>query len=197
MTGSTPTTADLDRMEAAADWLVRLHDAPGDEALRGRVAAMVRGRSAESAGISFGAAGVARGQLPHRTPSGQPPLPVERQTNRRVWLGLAATVLIAIGIGSFALLRTHRDELLQSYATPIAGTGSSVLPDGSRVELGADSRHHDALHRQPAFHQRRRGRGLFSGGEGSRPSVPGGRGRHAESRRSVPRSTSGATAIAS
>jgi transmembrane sensor len=49
-------------------------------------------------------------------------------------------VLIAVGIGSFALLRNDHDELLQSYATPIAGTGSSVLPDGSRVELGADSR---------------------------------------------------------
>jgi transmembrane sensor len=66
--------------------------------------------------------------------------PFRRTPNRRVWLSLAATVLIAIGMGSFAFLNTDKDELLQSYATPIAGTGSSVLPDGSRVELGADSR---------------------------------------------------------
>lgn len=33
MTVSTPTQVEMDRMAAAADWLVRLHDAPGDEAL--------------------------------------------------------------------------------------------------------------------------------------------------------------------
>ncbi|MDY6947935.1 MAG: FecR domain-containing protein, partial [Pseudomonadota bacterium] len=47
---------------------------------------------------------------------------------------------IAVAVGSTVYLRSSDDELQQSYATPIAGTGSSVLPDGSRVELGADSR---------------------------------------------------------
>ena len=49
-------------------------------------------------------------------------------------------MLIAIVVGSSALCNCDDQELSQSYATPIAGTGSSVLPDGSRVELGADSR---------------------------------------------------------
>lgn len=135
MTGSTPTTADLDRMEAAADWLVRLHDAPGDEAL---AIAWLQWceedprnlQEFRSAQLVWHAA----------SPTAATALPIERKTNQRVWLSLAATVLIAIGIGSFALLRTDESELLQSYSTPIAGTGSSVLPDGSRVELGADSR---------------------------------------------------------
>jgi transmembrane sensor len=136
MTGSTPTTADLDRMEAAADWLVRLHDAPGDEAL---AVAWLQWceedprnlQEFRSAQLVWHAA----------TPTAaSAPLPDQRKSNHRVWLSLAATVLVAIGIGSFALLRTHESELLQSYSTPIAGTGSSVLPDGSRVELGADSR---------------------------------------------------------
>jgi transmembrane sensor len=126
-------------MEAAADWLVRLHDAPGDEAL---AVAWLQWCEEDprnlhefhSAQLVWHAATPAAPSLPMPEPA------VRRIPNRRVWLSLAATVLIAIGIGSFAFLKTDKDELLQSYATPIAGTGSSVLPDGSRVELGADSR---------------------------------------------------------
>jgi transmembrane sensor len=65
--------------------------------------------------------------------------PQRRWSPVRTW-GLAATVLIAIVMGSSAVMQFGNEELLQSYATPIGGTGSSVLPDGSRVELGADSR---------------------------------------------------------
>lgn len=145
MTGSTPTTADLDRMAAAADWLVRLHDAPGDEAL---AVAWLQWceedprnlQEFSSAQLVWHAANPAAPEAPLAEPEVSPPPVVRRRLNRPVWLGLAATVLIAVGIGSFAFLRTDKDELLQSYATPIAGTGSSVLPDGSRVELGADSR---------------------------------------------------------
>lgn len=146
MTGSTPTNADLDRMTAAADWLVRLHDAPGDEAL---AVAWLQWceedprnlREFHSAQSVWHAANPSAPQLPSVPESivGASP-PVQRWTNRRTWLGLAATVLIAVGVGSTVYLRSDNDELLQSYATPIAGTGSSVLPDGSRVELGADSR---------------------------------------------------------
>lgn len=54
-------------------------------------------------------------------------------------IGLAASVLMIVGIGaSVFLLRTH--EVSQSYATAVGGTGSSVLPDGSKVELGAGTR---------------------------------------------------------
>lgn len=145
MTGSIPTTADLDRMAAAADWLVRLHDAPGDEAL---AVAWLQWceedprnlQEFQSAQLVWHAADPVAPQVPPAEVEVSPPLVVGRRMNRRMWLGLAATVLIAVGIGSFAFLRNDRDELLQSYATPIAGTGSSVLPDGSRVELGADSR---------------------------------------------------------
>jgi len=144
MTGSTPTTADLDRMAAAADWLVRLHDAPGDEAL---AVAWLQWceedprnlQEFQSAQLIWHAANPAA-PAPITQVASSPPRAVERQLNRQVWFGLAATVLIAIGIGSFALMRSGHDELLQSYETPVAGTGSSVLPDGSRVELGADSR---------------------------------------------------------
>ncbi len=144
MTGSTPTTADLDRMAAAADWLVRLHDAPGDEAL---AVAWLQWceedprnlQEFQSAQLVWHAANPAAPATMAEV-TAFPPRVVERQPSRRTWFGLAAAVLIAIGIGSFALLRSAHDELLQSYETPIAGTGSSVLPDGSRVELGADSR---------------------------------------------------------
>lgn len=148
MTGSIPThlnlqQADLDRMAAAADWLVRLHDAPGDEVLA--VAwlqwceedprNLQEFRAAQSV---WQAANPSAPPLPE--PVLSPPPPVEHLFNRRTWLGLAATVLVAVAVGSTFYLRSGDDELLQSYATPIAGTGSSVLPDGSRVELGADSR---------------------------------------------------------
>lgn len=144
MTGSIPTNADLDRMAAAADWLVRLHDAPGDEAL---AVAWLQWceedprnlQEFQSAQLVWHAASPSA-PTPMAELTQIPPQVVERHGSRRTWFALAATVLIAIGIGSFALLRTHHDELLQSYETPIAGTGSSVLPDGSRVELGADSR---------------------------------------------------------
>jgi transmembrane sensor len=145
MTGSIPTHADLDRMAAAADWLVRLHDAPGDEAL---AVAWLQWceedprnlQEFHSAQLVWHAANPAAPDVPLAEPAAIPPRVVERQVSRRTWFSLAATVLIAIGVGSFAFLRTGHNELLQSYATPIAGTGSSVLPDGSRVELGADSR---------------------------------------------------------
>lgn len=146
MTGSIPTDADLDRMAAAADWLVRLHDAPGDEAL---AVAWLQWceedprnlREFRSAQSVWHAANPSAPPVPSvPEPVLTPPPPVEHWYSRRTWLGLAATGLIAVVAGSTFYLRSADDELMQSYATPIAGTGSSVLPDGSRVELGADSR---------------------------------------------------------
>ena len=146
MKGSMPTDADLDRMAAAADWLVRLHDAPGDEAL---AVAWLQWCEEDprnlqefcSAQSVWHAANPSAPALPSLAePVLSAPPAVQRGVTRRTWFGLAATVLIAVGVGTSMYLRTGDDELLQSYATPIAGTGSSVLPDGSRVELGADSR---------------------------------------------------------
>src|SRR5688572_7970788 len=139
MTGSMPTTADLDRMEAAADWLVRLHDAPGDEALA--VAwlqwceedprNLQEFRSAQSVWHAANPSAPPMPAMPAMPePMLSPPPPLQHGLSRRSWLGLAATVLMAVGVGSTFYLRSSNDELLQSYATPIAGTGSSVLPDG-------------------------------------------------------------------
>ena len=59
---------------------------------------------------------------------------------QRRWWAAAAAVLLAVAC-VFSLIGRHGvDPDQQSYSTPIAGRGSSVLPDGSRVELGAGSR---------------------------------------------------------
>jgi transmembrane sensor len=146
MTGPTPTNDDLNRMAAAADWLVRLHDAPGNEAL---AVAWLQWCEEEPSNLHEFRAAQSVWHAAHPSPpqaqaAPEPTVPEAANSShwskRRTWLGLAATVLIALGLGSTVYLRSGGDELMQSYATPIAGTGSSVLPDGSRVELGADSR---------------------------------------------------------
>jgi transmembrane sensor len=132
-------------MRAAADWLVRLHDAPTDEVL---AVAWLQWceedprnlREFRSAQSVWHAANPSAPQLPLPEPMLDAPPLVGPSINRRAWLGLAATVAVAVGVGTSVYLRSDDDELLQSYSTPIAGAGSSVLPDGSRVELGADSR---------------------------------------------------------
>lgn len=143
MIDSMPTQEEMDRMAAAADWLVRLHDAPGDEAL---AVAWLQWCEEDPRNLQeFHAAQLVwHAASPSAPPAiAQPEIVARPQRRRwspvRTW-ALAATVLIAIVIGSTAVLRLGQDELLQSYATPIGGTGSSILPDGSRVELGADSR---------------------------------------------------------
>ncbi len=132
----------MDRMAAAADWLVRLHDAPGDEAL---AVAWLQWCEEDPKNLQeFCAAQSVWHAANPLAPSAVPKpeiaaQPRQRWSPVRTW-GLAATLLIAIVMGSFAVMQLGDQELLQSYATPIGGTGSSVLPDGSRVELGADSR---------------------------------------------------------
>lgn len=132
----------MDRMAAAADWLVRLHDAPGDEAL---AVAWLQWCEEDPNNLQAfcSAQSVWHAANPVAPPVVMQPeviaQPRQRWSRLRTW-GLAATVLIAIVVGSSAVMQRGDQELLQSYATPIGGTGSSVLPDGSRVELGADSR---------------------------------------------------------
>lgn len=176
MKDSMPTDSELDRMTAAAEWLVRLHDSPGDEAL---IAAWLQWceddpgnlhefRSAQSVWYAATPAATANliepplnelslGESP---PSELPRVDLPRiessktarstlpasSSSRHRWMrartvsGLAAALLIAVGIGSFVVMQRADRNVSQSYATAIGGMGSSVLPDGSRVELGADSR---------------------------------------------------------
>ena len=136
----------MERMAAAADWLVRLHDAPGDEAL---AVAWLQWCEKDPKNLQEfrSAQSVWHAAQPPMPTTWRPKLdvapaspPLHRLSRQRTWLGLAATVLIAVVVGSSALMPSDDQQLLQSYATPVGGTGSSVLPDGSRVELGADSR---------------------------------------------------------
>ena len=141
------TDPEIERMQAAADWLVRLHDSPDDEAL---VAAWLQWceedprnldefKSAQSVWHAARAVNLDDGRT---TIVPMAPVirsrPWHRSMAARV-VAMAATVLAIVGIGSAVfLLRNH--EVSQSYATSVGGIGSSELPDGSRVELGAGTR---------------------------------------------------------
>ena len=125
---------DLTRLEAAADWLIRLNDAPGDEALiaawlqwcdedRDNLPAFKRTQAVWQAAAPM--------QEPRRTV----------RTTLKPWFAMAATVVLG-GAATLAWFsaRHSLDSGQQSYSTPIAGRGQSVLPDGSKVDLGAGSR---------------------------------------------------------
>jgi transmembrane sensor len=125
---------DLTRLEAAADWLIRLNDAPGDEALiaawlqwcdedRDNLPAFKRTQAVWQAAALM--------QEPRRTV----------RTTLKPWFAMAATVVLG-GAATLAWFsaRHSLDSGQQSYSTPIAGRGQSVLPDGSKVDLGAGSR---------------------------------------------------------
>jgi transmembrane sensor len=163
---------DIVRMEAAADWLVRLDDTPDDAALvaawlqwceddarnlsefksaqavwHAARAIDVRKRSQNLDSVDADLAEPAFGvtKVSAITPTSQPAGSVS--VRKRSWFssigarvtGMAATVLLIVGIGSaMYLLRSH--ETSQSYATAVGGTATSDLPDGSRVELGGGSR---------------------------------------------------------
>lgn len=133
MTTKLPDDIELARMQAAADWLIRLHDAPGDEALMAEwlkwcdshpdnLAAFQR---AQSTWI---------GALPEAKRR-----PAEKR-KRLLPLAWAASLVLALGAALWLGNQRADHGGLQSYATPVGGSGSSVLPDGSSVELGANSR---------------------------------------------------------
>lgn len=124
---------DLTRLEAAADWLVRLNDAPGDEALiaawlqwcdedRDNLPAFKRTQAVWQAAALM--------PEPRRTP----------RTTLKPWFAIAATVVLGAAALTWFSARHSFDSGQQSYSTPIAGRGQSVLPDGSKVDLGAGSR---------------------------------------------------------
>ncbi|HEY4368822.1 MAG TPA: FecR domain-containing protein [Steroidobacteraceae bacterium] len=191
-----PTDPELERMEAAAQWLVRLHDSPDDETLvtawlqwceedprnlhefkaaqsvwhaatpldvdltdadRDAVladsnfndASVVDANGLDTGGSDAGVSGARGEELAAFAPASQAisrPVFPTANTSRYRWLssrpaiGLAATVLLGIGIGVAIFVLRANHEVSQSYATAVGGTGTSVLPDGSKVELGAGSR---------------------------------------------------------
>ncbi len=124
---------ELTRLQAAADWLVRLNDAPGDEAL---ITAWLQWCEEDHDNLPafkrtqvvWQAAALVRQPRPGSRPALKP------------WFAIAATVVLGAATLAWFLARHTFDSGQQSYSTPIAGRALSVLPDGSKVELGAGSR---------------------------------------------------------
>jgi transmembrane sensor len=144
-----PDDAEIERMAAAADWVVRLADSPEDESL---VVAWLQWcdedpqnlASFQSAQAIWHAGAASDAEDPRTTASGR-----RKHDGFKTLVRIAAVVIVAIG-ATLWVARRDVDPAPQSYATSVAGTGSSVLPDGSKVELGADSRittHYSADHR--------------------------------------------------
>jgi transmembrane sensor len=124
---------DLARMQAAADWLVRLNDAPGDEAI---ITAWLQWCEEDPDNLPA---------FKRTQTVWQAAVPAEdtRAASRltlKPWFAVAASVVVGVSTILWFSARHSVDLGQQSYSTPIAGRGLSVLPDGSRVELGAGSR---------------------------------------------------------
>jgi transmembrane sensor len=127
---------DLTRMEAAADWLVRLNDAPGDETIVNawlqwceedpeNLPAFKRTQAVWQAAALSRDGRVMRGAV---------------RTGLKPWYAVAASFVLGVSGWLWFSTRHVSDPGQQSYSTPIAGRGLTVLADGSRVELGAGSR---------------------------------------------------------
>jgi transmembrane sensor len=123
---------DLARMEAAADWLVRLSDAPGDDAI---IASWLQWCEENSENL----AAFKRAQAVWEAAAPAEENGILQRSILKPWIAAAASVLLCLSAVWF-FGRHSNDAGVQSYSTPIAGQGSSVLPDGSNVELGAGSR---------------------------------------------------------
>lgn len=149
MKQAMPQDLALQRMKTAADWLIRLHDAPDDETL---AAAWLQWCEEDPRNIEEfrSAQSVWHAAIPAPTAvRAQIGRPTGRLSRMRAWqqrwaparvaIAVAAALILTIGIG-WTILDQRIDSSAQSYATAVGGTGSTVLPDGSRVDLGADSR---------------------------------------------------------
>jgi transmembrane sensor len=149
MNQAMPRDPELQRMQTAADWLISLRDAPDDEAL---VAAWLQWCEEDPRNLEEfrSAQSVWHAAIPAPTAArAQTGRPTSRLSSVRAWqqrwlparvaVALAAALVLAIGIGWTGFDQSI-DRTSQSYATAVGGTGSTVLPDGSRVDLGADSR---------------------------------------------------------
>ena len=124
---------DIARMEAAADWLVRLTDAPGDDAI---IAAWLQWCEKDPGNLPA----FKRAQAVWQAASPPNMRRRSRGLAHRAWYSIAASIVAGVGIILWFSARHSADLGQQSYSTPIAGRALSLLPDGSRVELGAGSR---------------------------------------------------------
>lgn len=124
---------DVARMHEAADWLVRLNDSPGDEAT---IAAWLQWCEQDTDNLPAfkRTQAVWQGALPMEEPR------LAMQSAVKPWFAVAASVVLGLSAAAWFLARHGVDSGRQSYSTPIAGRASGVLPDGSKVELGAGSR---------------------------------------------------------
>jgi transmembrane sensor len=132
---------ELERLQAAAQWLVRLGEAGDDEALIAEWLSWCEATpenfdAFERIEQTWQLAGVAAAR-----PATQPQ-PVHRRGWRRYSarsMMRFAAGLAVVAVGVF-LLQPQWPQGAQTLSTPVAIHGSSQLPDGSRVELGARSR---------------------------------------------------------
>ena len=125
--------SDLTRMHAAADWLVRLNDAPADETVVTEWLKWCEG-DPENLPAFKRAQAIWQAAIP----------PADSRHSvhsiQKFWVGVAAASIL-LGLSALWIVVRHGpDPGTQSYSTPIAGRGLSVLPDGSKVELSAGSR---------------------------------------------------------
>ena len=124
---------DLTRMEAAADWLVRLNDAPGDETL---VAAWLQWCEEHPENLPA----FKRTQAVWEAAASSAEPRAKWRPILKPWLAVATSLILGLSTILWFAVSHSDDQGRQSYSTPIAGRGLSVLPDGSKVELGAGSR---------------------------------------------------------
>lgn len=145
-THSQDTDLDLQRLEEAADWIVRLRDTPEDEAL---VAEWLEWcdaapenldafRRVQDTWFATGeAAALASAPAPQ---AGATTVLPRRRRYSRTRFAMAASLLLSVGLGALLLTQPQWIYGLHTLSTPVAMHGSSTLEDGSRVELGARSR---------------------------------------------------------
>lgn len=132
---------ELERLRTAAHWLVRLRETGDDEALISEWLAWCEASpenfdAFERIEDSWQLAGSAA-VLPAPRPQPTRGRWWRRVSTRAAVRALAAALVIVAGL---LLLQPQWPHGGQTLSTPVAIHGSSLLPDGSRVELGAHSR---------------------------------------------------------
>lgn len=131
----------------AAGWVVRLEAGPLDEAEQQVFEAWLRQSEAHATALAFARetwADLERLQgmdsrEPDRRGPAQPFLPHHRPlSRRRMWQSLAASLVLAAGVGAFYFEDTTA-ALRADYRTSPGETRVVALPDGSTVHLNTDT----------------------------------------------------------
>lgn len=130
---------ELERLEAAASWLVRLREAPDDEQLVARWLDWCDDQDGNLDAFqrvqdTWQTAGEVR---PARTKSSLSPERLTPHASRRLAQAAAIAAVLLVGAAVWTVIQPFGGETLN---TAVAMHASSDLPDGSRVELGALSR---------------------------------------------------------